>query len=193
MTEIIIDGSATIVNGSLDEITGRIIELKQRTAQDAIELGKALLAAKAIVPHGQWSEYLKNRVDFSQRTASSLMKIAELFGDNSKWKSISNLEITKIYQLTKIPVEEQEDFLNFIQRENITTTREFEYWARVWSDFDFRIAELWRITDQLCQSGDIERLKYWDNILRKLYVQCNEVVEAARAKIEELEAQSASN
>ena len=60
-----------------------------------------------MISHGEWGEWLNDKVGFSQRTASNLMRIAKELGNS---QAISDLEATKIYMLMELPVEERERF-----------------------------------------------------------------------------------
>ena len=54
----------------LKAIENRIIRLKNETAQNLIKLGNELNRAKEKVPHGEWGTWLRDKVNFSQRTAN---------------------------------------------------------------------------------------------------------------------------
>lgn len=45
-----------------------------------IELGRRLTEAKAMLPHGEWAGWLKDKVNYSQSTANNYMKIYEEYG-----------------------------------------------------------------------------------------------------------------
>ena len=47
----------------------------------SIEIGRLLLEAKALVPHGEWGAWLEANVDFSESKAQSLMRRYKEFGD----------------------------------------------------------------------------------------------------------------
>ena len=106
---------------SIENITEEIQELKAEAQCTAVyyicRIGKRLAEAKSILPHGEWAEWLANKVEFSQRTASDFMRIykeygsdqTSLFGGNSQ--AIANLGYTKALQLLAIPAAEREDFV----------------------------------------------------------------------------------
>ena len=61
-----------------------------RAVEHAWHAGRALLAAKKLVPHGQWGLWLKDNFgERSQQTASNWMRLA------SNYQSIGNLETVK--------------------------------------------------------------------------------------------------
>ena len=98
------------------------IRTLQRQAQQimlgyAVEIGRRLEEVKAILPHGQWGEYLKNEVDYSQSTANNFMRIyreygaaqQSLFGGEAKSQAFANLTYTKALRLLAIPAEEDRE------------------------------------------------------------------------------------
>lgn len=88
-------------------------QTKQMVLMNFIELGKRLTEAKAMVKHGEWGNWLKERVNYSQRTANNMMKLYAEYGASgiaSKSQSIANLSVTQAVALLKIPAEEREKF-----------------------------------------------------------------------------------
>lgn len=88
-------------------------QTKQMVLMNFIELGRRLTEAKAMVKHGEWSNWLKERVNYSQRTANNMMKLYKEYGETgiaSKSHSIANLSVTQAVALLEIPAEEREKF-----------------------------------------------------------------------------------
>lgn len=83
-----------IIDTELKEIESNIKRLKNQAAESIIQLGYELIRAKEKLPHGEWGNWLRDRVNFSQRTANIYMRIANEFGANPQ--AISNLEVTKL-------------------------------------------------------------------------------------------------
>lgn len=112
---------------------------------NSIEIGRRLLEAKAMVGHGEWENWLKNSIDYSQRTASNLMRIFEeyganqiaLFGDNSKSQALADLSYTQAITLLGVPAEDREQFVkdNDI---NSMTTRELQEAIKAQKEAEFR-------------------------------------------------------
>ena len=87
---------------NLDEITAEIVTITRQTQtmilHSAIEVGRRLCEAKEQVPHGEWGDYLRDRVSFSPSSANNFMRIFKeygsdqmpLFGD-SKSQTFGNL------------------------------------------------------------------------------------------------------
>ncbi len=98
----------------------------------AIEIGRRLNEAKAVLDHGQWGPWLEREVNFSQSTANNYMKIFErygsdqvsLFGD-AKSQTLGNLPYTKALKLLAVPEDEVETFVEEHDVANMST-RELE-------------------------------------------------------------------
>ena len=99
----------------------------------AVEIGRRLMEAKAIVPHGEWGEWLKREVDYSQSTAQNLMRVYQECGDEqaslfgpSKAQALGNLSFTKVLRIITIPEgPERDEFLETHDVESMST-RELE-------------------------------------------------------------------
>ena len=104
----------------IDTVTGEIITIcKQAQTMAlmyAIEIGRRLKEAKSLLPHGEWGNWLKERVEFSPSTAQNFMKIFDeygteqisLFGDKANTQTLGNLPYTKALRLLSLPAEERE-------------------------------------------------------------------------------------
>ena len=94
----------------------------------AIEIGKRLVEAKQALPHGEWGDWLKNEVDFSQSTANNLMRLAEeygssqvsLFGMSANSQTFRNLPYSKALQLLAVPADEREAFAEEVHADEIS-------------------------------------------------------------------------
>lgn len=62
-----------------DRLVSEIRMITEQTKQvvlfNSIEIGRRLTEAKAMVKRGTWGTWLKERVDYSQRTANNFMKM----------------------------------------------------------------------------------------------------------------------
>ena len=110
--------TVTLEIRSLKQKAARI--LQQIALDYAIQIGQRLVELKAMVPHGQWGEYLKREVEYSQSTAQNLMRIyreygasqQSLFGGVANSQALGNLPYTKAIQLLALPdAEERERFV----------------------------------------------------------------------------------
>lgn len=115
-----------------------VIEMEIRVLQDqaqrvvlgyAIETGRRLEEAKAMVGHGQWGDWLK-KMGYSQSTAVNLMRVfreygasqQSLFGGEANSQALANLSFTKALRLLALPdQEEREAFVAEHDVENMST------------------------------------------------------------------------
>ncbi len=71
-----------------------------RKAQDGmIEMGQRLLEVKALLPHGQFSDWCETEFSMSQRTVQRMMAVAEAFSDAEKRRSVSLFSDSALYLL----------------------------------------------------------------------------------------------
>lgn len=95
---------------SIEQLTAEIVVLKQQTALNIVEIGRRLIQAKEQIPHGQWSTWLCDSVDFSHATANRFMQVATEFGNSSALRNLTS--VTKVYALLELPAGEREEFIN---------------------------------------------------------------------------------
>ena len=119
-----------------------VIEMEIRVIQDqgrrvllsmAIETGRRLEEAKAMVGHGQWGEWLKE-IGYSQSNANNLMRVfreygasqQSLFGGEANSQALGNLSLTKAIQLLALPDQEAREA--FVEEHDVEamSTRELE-------------------------------------------------------------------
>ena len=89
------------------------------------EIGKRLAEAKALVPHGGWSEWLSEKVNYSQRTASNYIKLYEEYGSGqidlfSNSQPVANLDYSKALALLAVPRDERAEFIEENDVEHIS-------------------------------------------------------------------------
>lgn len=106
------------VNANAEQnLVNEIVFIKTQTEQlvlmNSIEIGRRLVEAKKLIKHGEWANWLKERVSFSQRTATNLMKIYEEYGKNglaTNSETIAQLNYTQALALLAVPTDSREDF-----------------------------------------------------------------------------------
>lgn len=120
---------------TLETVTAEIVTITAQTrytmVSAAIEIGRRLVEAKELVPHGEWGKYLEEQVDFSASQANNMMRLfneygsgqESLFGSGSK--AIEKLTVTSAIRLLSLPAEEREEFA---ETNNVAemSTRELE-------------------------------------------------------------------
>lgn len=137
----------------LRTVTAEIRTLTQQARKMAVsyivEIGRRLKEAKSLVSHGEWGDYLKNEVEYSQSTANNYMAIFEAYaadqltldGAVANSQTLGNLSYTKALKLLALPEEEREEFV----RENdveAMSTRELDKLIRERDEAKQRAAEL---------------------------------------------------
>ena len=106
---------------------------KYMTVWYAVEIGRRLTEAKSLVKHGEWLAWLQRETEFSQPSASRLMRIyaeygadqGSLFGTETKYSTLNNLSVSNALRLLAVPEEERESFANEVDAEHLST-RELE-------------------------------------------------------------------
>lgn len=127
---------------NLDTIAGEINTIKQQArsyiTNSCIEIGARLTEAKRLIGHGNWSKWLEESVDYSERTAQNLMKIyrafgvegnqGKLFGKELDAEQVKELNYTQMTALLKI--KDDDERVEFMEehREELKdmSTRELE-------------------------------------------------------------------
>ena len=66
------------------EINTIKVQVQQVVQNGTLEIGRRLIQAKAAVPHGCWGQWLKEKVDYSERTAQMLIATYERFGNDQQ-------------------------------------------------------------------------------------------------------------
>lgn len=70
------ESNLTELAAAANESHLRCEEAARTTLEHAMRAGEALTAAKELVPHGGWRDWLSENVRFSQRTAQLYMKVS---------------------------------------------------------------------------------------------------------------------
>lgn len=83
----------------------------------SVEIGRRLVEAKSMVAHGEWRNYLRDELGFSQSTANNHMRLFEAYGSEQmaltgavvKSQTFANLDYTKALALLALPSEEERE------------------------------------------------------------------------------------
>lgn len=104
-------GEIVAVGRSADGIATEIRVIVQQTrtmmATAVIEVGKRLIEAQHLVPHGEWGEYVTHSCGFSQRTAQAYMQLA---ANSANAQTIADLPYSKALALLALPEGKIEEF-----------------------------------------------------------------------------------
>ena len=118
---------------TLEQVTEEIRYLdnqaKRLVLGHAIEIGRRLEEAKALVPYGEWGNYIRDQLNYSQSTAQNFMRIfaeygaaqQSLFGPVAESQALGNLSYTKALALLAVPREEREEFAREVDAEHISS------------------------------------------------------------------------
>ena len=125
--------TALAVQRTPELIATEINSIKSQTRMmvlcNSIEIGRRLIEAKSMIPHGEWGKWLETSVEYSQSTANNLMRIFEeygaaqlsLFGSEAKSQALGKLSYTQAVILLGLPGEEREQFVENNDIENMST------------------------------------------------------------------------
>lgn len=104
-------------------VAADINKIKMKTAVvlalSAVEMGRLLLEAKALVPHGEWGAWLEANVDFSESKAQTLMRCYKEYGDGqidmitgtSDLDFFAMLSVSQMDALLALPKAERREFV----------------------------------------------------------------------------------
>ncbi len=119
--------------GRLEQLAVEIVtfdrQAKITAVSCAIEIGKRLMEAKDLVSHGEWGNWLKENVNYSQSTANNFMRLYKEYGNDqgslfttvTNSQAIMNLDVSKALALTVLPAEEREEFVSEHDVEKMST------------------------------------------------------------------------
>lgn len=92
----------------IEAITAEILDAQRIGGEALLTIGKGLLEVKSKLPHGEWLTWLSEKVNYSERTAQRLMKIAKEWSNPT---AVSDLGARKAFMLLSLPPEERESFM----------------------------------------------------------------------------------
>lgn len=103
---------------SIENLTAEIKILKQQTAINIIEIGRRLIQAKKMLPHGEWGKWLEEKVDMSYRSAARFIQVANEFSD---MPTLADLTPSKVFALLDLPSDQREEFIESNPIQDMTT------------------------------------------------------------------------
>ena len=93
----------------IDRITGQILNYKSVMGVTIVEIGRLLTEARETLPRGAWGGWLREKVDFSERSAQNFMRIWREYGQSNP-QLVADLGLRKALALLELPAEERDDF-----------------------------------------------------------------------------------
>ncbi|MCG1025636.1 MULTISPECIES: DUF3102 domain-containing protein [Dehalobacter] len=115
-------------------VAGEIAAIKAQTRKillvSAVEVGRRLMEAKEMIPYGEFCKWLEEAVDYSERVAYKLMRIAEEYGPGLSVLSeadVSNVPFARLgysqaFALLGIPAEERAEFIAQLDIEHMSVS-----------------------------------------------------------------------
>lgn len=170
-------------------------QVTQATVAGAIAVGQRLMEAKASVPHGEWSEWLRLNVDFSVRTAQNLMAAAQEYGGRDI-TAMEQIGLTKAVQLLALPGDERAAFMEENPVEDMSTRQLKEAIEALQAEkakMQLTIEELLAAPDTARE--EMEAVRKENEALaqaKQAAVDANSNLKAQNAKLEEAEKQHAA-
>lgn len=171
----------------IEAITAEIIQRKQNAGREILAIGNCLIEAKAMLSHGEWSAWLEEQVEFSERTATRFMRLAREWTNQT---ALSDLGATKALTLLALPPEERETFM---EENNVVdmTSRELEKAIRE-RDEARRAAEAAQADARSAEESrakmeaDMKALESIHRSAQEGEAQAREALEKAEAELKEL-------
>lgn len=104
-------------------------DIRIKTGQfllDAIEIGRLLYEAKAMVEPGGWMDYVEREVPFSQSWANNYMRLYKEYGSEQlsifgNSQATARLSPTQALELLALPSQERDEFMQTHDVENMST------------------------------------------------------------------------
>ena len=93
----------------IDAVTDDVLRCKADVSRSLIRIGKLLMEAKGMLHHGEWLDWLHDRVEFSERGAQQAMAVADKY---SKPQALADLGATKAFSLLALPDAERESLID---------------------------------------------------------------------------------
>lgn len=93
----------------IEVITEEINFYKATAGAAILEIGKRLNEAKSLLNHGEWGEWLAEKVDFSEATAQRFMRLAKEYSNPSP---VTDLGVSKALVLLALPDFERDGFVS---------------------------------------------------------------------------------
>lgn len=113
---------------TLDVIAVEIRSFTVSMLGNAIEVGRRLVEAKGMLPHGEFGLWVKNNTGYSSSAANTYMRLfrkfgsmqTSLFGAEVNCQTYGNLNYSQAVALLEIPDDEVEDFIVEHQAEKMS-------------------------------------------------------------------------
>lgn len=92
----------------IEIITDEILDAKRAGGEAVLTIGRCLIEAKGMLPHGEWLPWLTERIEYSERIAQQFMQIARNYSNPN---TLSDLGKSKALMLLALPAETRDEFI----------------------------------------------------------------------------------
>ena len=92
---------------TIEAVTADILEAKRAGGEAILTIGRCLIEAKDMLPHGEWLPWLNEQVELSERAAQRFMRLAREWSNPT---TLSDLGASKALMLLALPEGEREQF-----------------------------------------------------------------------------------
>ncbi len=167
------------------QVAADINKIKMKTAvvmaMSAVEMGRLLLEAKSLVPHGEWGAWLETNVSFSESKAQTLMRCYKEYGDGqidmitgtSDLDFFGMLTVSQMDALLALPKPERREFVE-------EHREELESGEMSVRDMKVEIVKL-RMKNE-AQAKNLEQAEWNNERLEKELHEMGEMLDAERNK-----------
>lgn len=174
---------ATEAERRLDAIAWQI-NLRENQAkavfkQTALEIGEYLIEAQQLCPRGRWGEWLRSKIDYSERKAQQLMQVYEGYRDKQLTGDYEQLSFTQIYQLLSAPEDSRDELARRAAEESLST-------RQLRAEIDRLKAE----AEDRQQRMEIETAEAYHDGMRNGAEEAGKEVDALKARAEAAEAKA---
>lgn len=183
-----------IANRNTILIANEINSIKEQTHKimilSSIEIGKRLVEAKAMLPHGDWGKWLDESVNYSQRTANNLMKLYEEYGKGQSLEegnisqAIAKLNYTQAVALLGLPSDEREEFIENNDIEKMST-RELNAAVKEKKQLEKQLKEMEKVVEK--EKKEKEEVQKKFNSFREEAVKHQDDIDNLTKKLKEAE------
>ena len=160
---------------NIEKTTTEILMLKDQTAQNIIEIGKRLIEVKNNLEHGEFLNWLEDKVEFSRYTANRFMKIATEFSNVS---AVQHLGSKKLFLLAGLDEEDREEVMRENNVEDMTS-RELEQVVKEKKEIKKKLEEEQEFSNELQEEikEKEKQIKTLQNEIENIQVPQKEIIE----------------
>lgn len=160
---------------NIERTTAEILILKDQTAQNIIEIGRRLIEVKEKLEHGEYLKWLKEKVDFTERTAQRFVKVATVFSNTTP---VSHLETRKLLALAGLDEEDRQEVMKENKVEDMTT-RELERVVKEKKEIKKQLEEEQELSNELQEEikEKEKQIKTLQNEIENIQIPKKEIIE----------------